>query len=504
MAASSILSVSLCLLILCQGSLAQVMFGGQSPWHSSRTFSGPRGCRFDRLQALNPTQRMQFEAGVTEYFEWNSEMMQCSGVSASRHILEPRGLLLPHYNNAPSLMYIVQGRGFIGTVFPGCPETFQSFQQQSEQEPEQEQFPMGGESWRQQRTRDEHQKVHRFKQGDIIALPAGVTYWCYNDGDVAMVSVQVYDASNTANQLVPWERRFFLAGRHQRPQRMYQYETEQQTLEPGQLRGNSIFTGFDTQMLAEALGVNIELARQLQSQNDPRGEMVFVKQGLQMLMPTRSQEMQQQEFEESVPGLQQYGEGMWGPYNTTNGLDEMFCTMKIRSNIDRPSQADYFNQRGSRVAIVNSQKLPIMNIVQMSATRVVLQKNMMITPYWHMNCHSLMYVTGGQGRVQVVNHRGQTVFDSQMRQGQILLIPQNFAVLKRASPNQMFHWVSFNTNHNAMISQMVGKNSVFRGMPLQVLMHSYRLSMEQARVLKFRRQHEMTILGPMFQMRSTE
>lgn len=84
-------------------------------------------------------------------------------------------------------------------VFPGCPETFQSFQQQSE-------YMMGGETQSQRMMRDEHQKVHRFREGDVIALPAGVTYWCYNDGDVQMVSVQVYDANNAANQLEPRER----------------------------------------------------------------------------------------------------------------------------------------------------------------------------------------------------------------------------------------------------------------------------------------------------------
>ena len=87
----------------------------------------------------------------------------------------------------------------MGTVFPGCPETFQSFRQQSEPE----QYMMGSET---QRMRDEHQKVHRFREGDVIALPAGVTYWCYNDGDMQMMAVQVYDASNAANQLEPRER----------------------------------------------------------------------------------------------------------------------------------------------------------------------------------------------------------------------------------------------------------------------------------------------------------
>jgi quercetin dioxygenase-like cupin family protein len=49
----------------------------------------------------------------------------------------------------------------------------------------------GTMSGSQQRLRDEHQKVRRFQQGDIIVLPPSVTHWCYNDGDVAVVIVQV-------------------------------------------------------------------------------------------------------------------------------------------------------------------------------------------------------------------------------------------------------------------------------------------------------------------------
>lgn len=119
----------------------------------------------------------------------------------------------------------------------------------------------------------------------------------------------------------------------------------------------------------------------------------------------------------------------------------------------------------------------------------------MITPYWSVNCHCGMYVTGGQGRVQVVNHQGRSVFDGVLRQGQFLLIPQNYAVLKRADI-QGFHWVTFNTNQNAMINQIAGKSSTLRAMPLQVLMSSYRLSMEQARRLKFSRRNEFSIFSP--------
>ena len=85
------------------------------------------------------------------------------------------------------------GRGILGTVFPGCPETFQSFQQ-TEQQWEQ---TAGGC----QRFRDEHQRIHYVREGDIIALPAGVSYWGYNNGEVAVVAITTFDTSSSANQL---------------------------------------------------------------------------------------------------------------------------------------------------------------------------------------------------------------------------------------------------------------------------------------------------------------
>lgn len=153
-----------------------------------------------------------------------------------------------------------------------------------------------------------------------------------------------------------------MAGRHQRGGQSY--ETEQQS-------GN-ILTGFDTRFLAEALGVNQELARRLQSQTDDRGEIVHVPQGLQLLRPSRIQEEQQQQQEEEFSGERYHAE--WRGNYSSNGLDENFCTMRIRENINDPSRADIYNPRSGRITVLNNQKLPILNNVQMSANRVVLRR----------------------------------------------------------------------------------------------------------------------------------
>lgn len=46
-----------------------------------------------------------------------------------------------------------------------------------------------------------------------------------------------------------------------------------------------------------------------------------------------------------------------------NGLEQTFCSMKFRENIDKPSHADIYNPQGERLTSLNSQKLLILNFI---------------------------------------------------------------------------------------------------------------------------------------------
>jgi hypothetical protein len=110
------------------------------------------------------------------------------------------------------------GNGFLSTIFPGCPETFEETEQ-SDQEQQGQQQPWQGHQGQQGRGQqgrhgqlgqqgqesyeqlDRHQKVRRIREGDVVAIPAGVTYWSYNDGDQALVAVSLFDISSEQNQL---------------------------------------------------------------------------------------------------------------------------------------------------------------------------------------------------------------------------------------------------------------------------------------------------------------
>ena len=76
----------------------------------------------------------------------------------------------------------------------------------------------------------------------------------------------------------------------------------------------------------------------------------------------------------------------------------------------------------------------------------------------------------------------------------MIVVPQNFAVLKKAG-NQGLEWIAFKTNANAKINQIAGRASAIRAMPLDVLVNSYDISREEARRLKESRQ-EMSVFSP--------
>lgn len=164
------------------------------------------------------------------------------------------------------------------------------------------------------------------------------------------------------NQLEPTQKEFLLAGNNNG------------VLQPGQ----NIFNGFNAQLLSQAFGINEQTSRIIQNQNDERGEIIRVDKGLQFSKPAVTQQQQEQPF---IPIQHQSGQ------SSPNGLEENFCSLNPRKNIEDPNRADIYNPRTGSITRLNSQNFPILNLVQMSATRVNLQK-----VYMMLHCGSLLWL----------------------------------------------------------------------------------------------------------------
>ncbi|OVA02407.1 11-S seed storage protein [Macleaya cordata] len=428
-----------------------------------------RQCRLQRLTASQPNQRIESEGGVTELWNEYEDQFQCAGVAAIRNIIQPNSLSLPNFSPSPRLVYIQQGQGLLGLSQPGCAETYHSGQQYKS--PREGSSPRGQQG--QQRQRDQHQKVHRIRQGDIVALPAGVAHWCYNDGNEQLVAVSVSDFKNNANQLEQKLRSFYLAGGQ--PQRSMQSQQQQaQQRETFQ----NVFRAFDENLMAEAFNIPVDIVRKMQ-QEDERGLIVKVKgEGMRMIRPE-----EEEEYEHSYQLRRQ------------NGLEEAYCNLKIRQYLDNPKEADVYSRQAGRLNIVNSQKLQILNYMGMSAEKGNLYPNAMHAPHWSMNAHSIVYVTRGEAHVQVVGSNGQTVLDDKVNQGDLFVVPQYFVSTLRAG-NNGFEYVAFKTSGQPMKSPLVGYTSAFKAMPIQVLTNSFQISSQEAQSLKYNREHHTMLLPP--------
>ncbi|KAL9304929.1 12S seed storage protein CRD [Arabidopsis thaliana] len=415
----------------------------------------PNACHFSQINSLAPAQATKFEAGQMEVWDHMSPELRCAGVTVARITLQPNSIFLPAFFSPPALAYVVQGEGVMGTIASGCPETFAEVEGSSGR-------GGGGDPGR--RFEDMHQKLENFRRGDVFASLAGVSQWWYNRGDFDAVIVIVLDVTNRENQLDQVPRMFQLAGSRTQ-------EEEQPLTWPS---GNNAFSGFDPNIIAEAFKINIETAKQLQNQKDNRGNIIRANGPLHFVIPPPRE---------------------WQQDGIANGIEETYCTAKIHENIDDPERSDHFSTRAGRISTLNSLNLPVLRLVRLNALRGYLYSGGMVLPQWTANAHTVLYVTGGQAKIQVVDDNGQSVFNEQVGQGQIIVIPQGFAVSKTAGETG-FEWISFKTNDNAYINTLSGQTSYLRAVPVDVIKASYGVNEEEAKRIKFSQQETMLSMTP--------
>ncbi|KAJ6920653.1 hypothetical protein NC651_014291 [Populus alba x Populus x berolinensis] len=417
-------------------------------------------CQLRKISTSKPSHRMRSEGGVTEIWDPEEDQFQCAGFAPMRDTIQTNSLSLPKFFPAPRLVYIEQGRGVMGVSYPGCPGTYHEDQQFSRG---QGQRGMSG---------DQHQKVHRIRRGDVIAVPAGAAHWCYNDGNEELIAVSVLDLKNQANQLDQNLRVIFLSiFLRSSTSRRYAGHFERSHEETFQ----NIFRGFDEELMAEAFNVPRETVRRMR-QDSNRGLIVKCREDMRIMSPDQEEEEQS----ESSP---------------RNGLEETFCNMKIKQNIELQGEADVYTKQGGRINIANQQKLPILQFIDMSAERGHLMPNALYTPHWSMTDNRVVYALRGELNAQVVDERGNTIMNERVRQGDMFVIPQFYATLMRAG-NNGFEWVSFKSSSQPMKSPMAGSISVMRAMPIDVISNAYQISPREAEQLKMNRDPQTMLLSP--------
>lgn len=71
-----------------------------------------------------------------------------------------------------------------------------------------------------------------------------------------------------------------------------------------------------------------------------------------------------------------------------NGIEQTICSARLTVNIDNPERADVFNPQGGRLTSINSQKLPILNFLRLSAEKVNLYEVITPSHIWYTRIHN--------------------------------------------------------------------------------------------------------------------
>ncbi|KAK1420559.1 hypothetical protein QVD17_22251 [Tagetes erecta] len=449
----------------------------------SPRLTGPQFCNLQQLTTSQPAERLEFEGGSIEtYWNVNDQEFQCVGVSPKRMTIQPNSLALPSFHPFPRLVFIEQGEGIMGIQLPGCPETFdtgveqqQQQQQQIQKQPRKMREQFGDES------SDSHQKVHRFREGDIVAIPAGAVHWTYNDANQEVVAIIVDDVNNPSNQLDLNTKISQVAGgvsvQHIQGQQGKRRSPMGEQSE--EISKKSIYAGFNTELLAQVFKIDPKLVRALQ-QSSELGLIVKVQQPMEFVTPDEEQE---QTWQQRRSG------------GSSNGIEEKICSSKLFYNLDNQREADIFSRQAGKLNLVNEHKLPILSLLDLSAEKGHLQQNALFSPHWTVNSHTVVYVLRGDAQVQVVSNNGEAVLNEQVSKGDFFVVPQFFATTARAGQNG-FEWVAFKTNKSPMKSPIAGYTSVFRAMPLEVITNAYQVSPSQAQSLKMNRETESLLFSP--------
>lgn len=138
----------------------------------------------------------------------------------------------------------------------------------------------------------------------------------------------------------------------------------------GRFNFQKIFEGFDEELLAEAYNAPVEIVRNLQRE-DNRGFIVNAQEKMRIVAPEEEEEFEEEERRPMQGSRQPYGGSRryGGMGYVDNGFEETFCTMKIKQNIEIFREADIHARQAGRVNVINMQKMPILQYMDMSAER---------------------------------------------------------------------------------------------------------------------------------------
>ncbi|KAK9087630.1 hypothetical protein Syun_030024 [Stephania yunnanensis] len=285
----------------------------------------------------------------------------------------------------------------------------------------------------------------RLNVGDFVALPTGTINWIYNDGPEPLVLISFRQGISKIHSL----------GGTSRLPNSINWLLQRYA-------ANNIFAGFDEETLENIYKVDKVIVSKMQGQGDCRGQTVHV------LDPSTME--QRDERRQQFWRQQQHR-----PSNNV-------CNITFHIKGENPTNILVKNEGGTIYA-VNGTHYPILKRLQLSGTTGYDNNNTFAGLAMNPDAYSIIYGIRGNGRVQIVGNSPTPAYDGQLREGEMILLPQGCTTTTQGGKDG-FKWVVFKTNSDPTLLFFSGRTSVMRGLSTGVLMNMYRINKDQVEDLK--------------------
>ncbi|KAK7247310.1 hypothetical protein RIF29_42191 [Crotalaria pallida] len=246
--------------------------------------------------------------------------------------------------------------------------------------------------------------VVKLEKGDILPIPLGSVSWWFNDGDSDLTIVFL---GETSKAVIPGEiSYFFLVG----PQ--------------------GLVGGFSPELTSKAYNLNKEEVNKLtKSQTQPL--MVKVSK------------------DQPIPKPQ---------------IDH---TKELVFNLNG-TQTHNVVINGTLITTLTEATFPFIGEVGLSVIRVKLEPNAIKAPTYPANSEvQLIYIAKGSGKIEIVGLNGERVLDSEVKDGQLIVVPQFYVVAQIAGEEGLESY-SIVTTTKPLIEELGGRASIWGALSAEV------------------------------------
>ncbi|XP_054778603.1 glutelin type-A 2-like [Prosopis cineraria] len=247
--------------------------------------------------------------------------------------------------------------------------------------------------------------ILKLKKGDVIPVPMGAVSWWFNNGESELIIVFL---GETSQAHVPGQFTYFLLAGTQ-----------------------GIMGGFSSEVITKAYSLTNKEAKRLTKSQ--KGVLILKLKKGQPRMPA----------------------------------PQMDKTKEMVYNIDA-AEPDHGVKHRGLVTTLTDLDFPFAGEVGLSMIRVKLEPNAIATPlYLRSPSVQVIYVARGSGKIEIVGLNGESVLDSQVEAGQLIVVPKFFVSTQIASEDGM-ELYSILTTKRPVFEELAGKPSIWEAMSPQV------------------------------------